>query len=276
MAKYNKHFYHPFQNTSLGFSLHVESSEDSFSGFIINDIKLFYQPVEEPNIAIIFFIIRSITMCLAEFINYKLLKKMKKNTGLQNDVTKLQSYTIMIVSPFSLLFITANDFIHPLNTIVGQWFCTFGWFFLYVCIYIISFHSFGVAWLRYFFIVHTKKATKFGKKKIKKIFLYLNIFIPILTMLWVASDVGEIDLNRAINRCNGKDHKMFLIQTSSLGIVGQNFKGLQISKINETSGKVLAILRRASKIARRLWTLFLGSNITECIVYYKVISYMYK
>ena len=276
MEEYKRHLYHPFKNSSLGFSLHVERPEDYFSGFIIEDINLFYQPVQVPHVGIIFFIIRTIIICCAEFINYKLLNHMKKNTGLHNDVTKLQSYTIMIATPINLLFLTATDFIHPLNTILGQWFCTFWWFLQKVYIAILLFHSFGVAWLRYFFIVHTTKAKKFGKEKIKKIFLYLNIFIPIFTILWVASDVWELDINQAINRCNGKDHKMFLIQTSTLGLIQQNFKSLQSNQLSGTSGRVLAIIRRASKIAQRIWALFLGSNITEGIVYYKVVTHMYK
>ena len=145
-----------------------------------------------------------------------------------------------------------------------------------MCVQILIFHSFGAAWLRYFFIVHATKANKFGKEKIKNVFFYLNIFIPILTMLWVASEVGEIDLIRAINRCNGKDHKMFLVQTSTFGVIQDNFKSIQINQLSGTLAKVLAILRRTSKIARRIWSLFLGSNITECIVYYKVASHMNK
>ena len=95
-------------------------------------------------------------------------------------------------------------------------------------------------------------------------------------MLWVASEVGEIDLIRAIIRCNGKDHKMFLMQTSTFGVIQQNFKRIQINQLRGSSATVLAILRRASKVARRIWSLILGSNITEGIVYYKVFSHMNK
>ena len=98
MSVYTNHFYRPFINSSLAFSLDFEKLEDSFSGFLIHDIKLFYQPVQEPNIGITFFIIRSVIVILSELINFKVLNKMKRNTGLLKSMTKLQSYNNMIVS----------------------------------------------------------------------------------------------------------------------------------------------------------------------------------
>ena len=154
MSTYTHGFYRPYINSSLGFTLHVGSFEDHFYGFIIEDMKLLYQPVQEPNIGILFFVIRTIIMVFSEFINYKVINKMKKNTGLLNDIVTVQSYTIIISFPSYLLFVTLTDFIHPLNEIIGQWFCSCGWFFLKVCFGIVTTNSLIATLLRYLFIVH--------------------------------------------------------------------------------------------------------------------------
>ena len=131
----------------------------------MQDIKLFYQPVQEPCKGIIFFIITTIIVILSEFINYNVFNEMKNNTGLWKSVTQLQSYTIMIGLPYYLLSVAATDFVHSLNEILGQWFCTCAWFFIKVCMMIVGFHSFSSACLRYFFIIHHTKSTKYQQKE---------------------------------------------------------------------------------------------------------------
>ena len=91
----------------------------------------------------------------------------------------------------------------------------------------------------------------------------------------VATDLKEIDTDIPINRCNGVDHKAFLIQSwSSLGLIKTNFQSLQNDGQNDNFSKVFAVLRRLSKVAQRIWMIFLASNIGEGIIYHKLIKHM--
>ena len=275
MSQSSQHFYHPFKHSVLEISSNSHGFQNSSSFDILEDINLYHQPVEEPITAIIFFIVRCIFTIIAELCNYRVLNMMKKDTSVIGKVTKLQVYTIMGALPIKLIFTTLTDFIHPLNEVLGQWVCSSYWFIDKITRQIIAFHSLDVALLRYIFIVHDKKVREFGKERLQKIFWYLSFGIPILTILWVATDLKELDTATPINRCNGVDHKMFLVQSwSSLGLIKRNFAKLEHYELNDKLGKILAILRRTSKIAQRMWMILLLSNIAEGILYYKLIKHM--
>ena len=99
------------------------------------------------------------------------------------------------------------------------------WFFEKFVIQIVSFHSLAVALLRYSFIVHDKSVVGFGKEKLKTLFWYLSIGVPFLTILWVASDLQDVVPSKHINKCNGNDHRLFLLRSwSSFGLIATNFR----------------------------------------------------
>ena len=150
---------------------------------------------------------------------------MKKDNSILTDITKLQACTIMTEMPIRLIFVTLTDFIHPLKDVSGKWVCISYWFFEKFVIQIVSFHSLAVALLRYSFIVHDKSVVGFGKEKLKTLFWYLSIGVPFLTMLWVASDLQDVVPSKHINKCNGNDHRLFLLRSwSSFGLIATNFR----------------------------------------------------
>ena len=271
-----QHFYHPFQQGSMPFYASTEEHEKGSSLYIINDIDLYHQPVEEESTALMLFALRCFFTILAEVSNYRMLLIMEKDNSILTDVAKLQAYTIMITLPIRLIFITLTDFIHPLNEIIGQWVCSVYWFEEKMSTQMIGCHSLVVALLRYVFIVHDKNVSEIGKEKLKKLFWYLSICVPALTLLWVATDLKDLDTSPWINRCNGNDHKKFLLQSwSSLGFIKTNFL-IQSDQMIGYKQKVFTVLRKVSKIAQRLWIIILSSNVGEGIIYYKVIKYMIR
>ena len=270
-----KHFYHPFERSSLGFLSGSDPTQNESSLNIIEDIDLYQQPVEEPKIAVLFFVIRSIISILAEICNYRVLYVLKRDNGVLSDITKLQAYANIIIVPFRLTFITLTDFMHPLNEVFGQWICSCYWVLRKISGQMVVYHSFLVALLRFIFIAHNEKVIKYGKEKFKNWFWYLSIGIPIFTLLWISTDLIELDTDTQINRCNGADHKMFLIRSmSSFGLIKANFENFPNFETNDELAKVLAVIRRVSKLAQRLWMIFLGSNIAEGFIYYKLIKHM--
>ena len=268
-------FYHPFNQNSLSFFVHSDSSPNESSLAIMDDVELYQQPVEKPNIAILFFFIRLVFTILAAACNYRVIYVTRKDNGILNDIIKLQAYIIMTSMPIRLIFITLTDLIHPLNEVLGQWICSSYWITKAISSQMMLFHSLFIALIRYVFVVHNDKVVDYGKEKMKKLFWYLIISIPIFNLLWIATDLTEIDTDNFINRCNGADHKKFLIQSwSSLGLIKKNFESLQIHRESDKLTIFLAVLRRISKVAQRLWIIFLASNITDGIIYYKLIQHM--
>ena len=244
------------------------------SFIIIDNIDLYQQPVEDPSIAMIFFAVRCVIVIMAELCNYRVLVMMRKDKSILNDVTKLQAYAIMVSMPIKLIFVTLTDFIHPLNEMFGRWICISFWFEENIARQIITSHSLMVALLRYTFIVHNTKVLEFGKAKLEKLFWYASIIVPILTVLWVASDLQDAIPSNHINRCNGMDHKMFLIRSwSSLGLIGTNFH-LHNDQISDKFDMLFAIMRKLSRIGHRILRIFLASNIAEGVIYFKLFRHM--
>ena len=268
-------FYHPFNQKSLSVFLPIDLSSNKSSLNNLDGVELYQQPVEEPNIAILFCTIRLFSTILAEVCNYRLIYATKKDTGILTDVIKLQAYIIIASMPIRLIFVTLTDLIHPLNEVLGQWICSSYWVIIKTSIQIIANHSLIIALIRYVFIVHNDKVIEHGKEKLKNLFWYLSIGIPIFNLLWIATDLIRIDTNIAINRCNGVDHERFLIQSwSSLGLIKKNFDNLQIYRDNNNLSILIAVLRRISKVIQRVWMIVLASNMVEGIIYYKLIQHM--
>ena len=70
MMSKRKYLYHLFQNSSFGFLMTNSLSDDEIiHGNIIDSIDLQYQPVQEPAIALTFFLIKLTVIVIGEFIN---------------------------------------------------------------------------------------------------------------------------------------------------------------------------------------------------------------
>ena len=269
-----EHYYHPFVNSSLALFSTNDTCPENTTGCILQHIDLYYQPLEKPWIMIFFAILRSLIIIASEIIHIKLLKIIKKEKGIVCDIMKLYVCTQMVYLPFLMMSIITTDFIHPVNEVFGRWFCTCSWL-VFICGGLITTsHSFIVALMRYFFIVHETKAKKFGKEKAKKIFLQLSIFIPVLIAVTGAIEGSEITWMSFINKCYGNHYKVFLIETSAISGFQKRIFKLGDDELRSSSTIIFAILWRISKILRSSIILMMGFNVTEGILYYKTLSHL--
>ena len=232
---------------------------------IFEEVDLFYQPIETPLVASVFFLVRLIVVFISEIVNVKVFLQIKKETCLINDVAKVFTCTQMVFLPLWLVYNTSTDFFHPLNEIIGQWYCTFGWFFIHLCGTIIAFHSFVIALMRYLFIVHDKKVENFGKTKAKKIIMYSTVIIPLLVVIWEATNGSDLDVMSVVNKCYGKDHKIFLIERTTSEVFKSKFceyDGYDEQEEGSSSfTKTIAIIRRFSCIANKIVLVIMSINI---------------
>ena len=70
--------------------------------------------------------------------------------------------------------------------------------------------------LRFSSIVQEERVRRYGKKKTKTLFIVSSILMSLLVVVGGFFENSEIDSIRAINRCNGIDHKFSLISTANL------------------------------------------------------------
>ena len=78
MESITNHGYNPFKGSSMGFLSVDITANGGSTGFILEDIDLYHQPVEGPNIASLFFLLKLAVTIIGEYINSKVLKAMKR------------------------------------------------------------------------------------------------------------------------------------------------------------------------------------------------------
>ena len=273
----SENIYHPFTNSSFGIFLNSLVDEDSVVGGMIEDINLYYQPVKNPLTAFVFLAIKSFLLVIAEYLQVKVYKLMKKENGIIKNITQLLVCTQMVFWPFWIFFATSIDFIHPMNKVLGAWFCYGGAFLFRFLGYIISFHSFLSALMRYIFLLHEDVANTHGKKRVKDIFFLLSILLPFFMAVWEMVDGPDLDGMSFINKCHGKHHRVFLIDTSTLNVAKRNFCAFKDYNDYNSSGawsRILGVLRQISCIVNQVAQIFMGLNIAEGILYFRILSHI--
>ena len=120
------YFYHPFRNPLLGFFIDGDTSSTNISKFTIDDIDLYYQPLEHPIVAFSVFLFKLLVISIGEVVSMKVLEVAKKETSIINQMTILFCITQMIFHPLHLLFDITVNLIHPIDEVISPWFCHFG------------------------------------------------------------------------------------------------------------------------------------------------------
>jgi hypothetical protein len=266
--------YHPFRDPLLGFSINNMASSLGENGSILYDIDLYYQPVQDPAVSSVFTSIMALILLIGVYLHTKLFVRLGKETGLVQNVTMVFVIAQMIHWPVTVSMITLTNFVHPLNDVIGQWICTTAWFVSYYLCNVISSHSFMAALMRYFYIVHHEKVKSWGKENFKRLFLFLVMFIPLLITICKANDGAELDSMSYFNKCYGKHHEVFLVETSTPNIFKKNFCEMEIYNEDDVYGHFIALVKQFLCAASLTTMLIVGSNLSEAFIYYRLFSYI--
>jgi hypothetical protein len=257
---------HPFRASYLGISTNEYLISEDNSTRVLEDINLYYQPLQDPELAIVFFFIKSILIILGEYLHYKVLVLMKEENGIVKNVARLFVLAQMIFYPHMLIMMTLTDFIHPVAEVFGRWICISYQFSFHFLVGIIMSYSFVAALMRYFFILHQPKVGKYGKEKVKKFFLFLMIFNATLMTAWIGIEGPETTGVSYIDKCYGIHHKAFLLKTPILKIFSYDSAS--------SYENVLKIIKSVSRIIRLTVTFVIGLNISEGLIYFRILYYM--
>ena len=279
MEYITQHGYNPFKGHFLGFLSPGSNESNKMRGFILEDIDLYHQPVEGPNIASLFFLLKLAIVVIGLYVNNRVLKVMKRQNGLLTDITMFLTYAQIIICPINLIFSTIGTFLHPLNEIIGDWYCHSASFITDFYGHLILSHSMFCAMMRYVFILHYEKVQIYGVDKVKRYFLILYIVYTLIGLIWVRLEGPELSIIHNVNRCFGKDHKIFLLETSTLNVLKHRFwkyskAGITIPMQNLSYQEILQFLGSISKAVRMTLFCIMGFNVVEGILYHKILEHM--
>ena len=267
------HLYNPYKEPTFGFLWEdSKTTGNDTIGQLVDDIDFYYQPLEPPWIAIIFFFVRLTIIFIGEIIGKKVVIMTREETGILSEITLMFISIQMIFHPILIFFELSVNLIHPINEIIGPWICTVGWLFYNVSTKIVLNYSFFAAIMRYVFVVHDDRVGRYGKEKVKRHFLYLYLTITIAQIVMKAVD-GTSRLS-FINKCYGRDHEIFLIETSSLSVLKRKFWTSAQNQDKTMLDLLLHMIKRIIKILDTIAFLALGFNLTEVIVYRTIFSHL--
>ena len=122
--------YHPFLGDTIGLFNHSSSAPQRWHGETMADVNLYYQPVQPPTLAVVYLILKSIIIIAGEYIHIRILDFFRHDNCLVKDLLKLFLYVQMFYWPVAVLFQTLTDFVYPFKEIIGEWICTFGWWWI--------------------------------------------------------------------------------------------------------------------------------------------------
>ena len=247
---------------------------EPFHNEVITDINLYYQPTRQPVVAIIFFILKCIIIIVGEYIHMHILDFLKLEGGLVSDILKMFLRVQMVYWPVTVLFGTTTDFFHPLQDIIGEWYCKFGYFWIVGGMTLIVFHSFIVGLMRYIFVVHNERVVSYGKEKAKKMFFLASILIPVFVTLWGHLNGRDPSAITSLNKCYGVHHKVFLIENRGDSTMRRNF--CLFEDDDEEPGQFLTTLRKTSCTLRSALYAIMGFNVVEGLLYWRTVVHANK
>ena len=268
-----KYFYHPFEQSVLGFWLNDQGDvSNSTTGLVIDDIYLYYQPLEHPLVVISFFVLKLIVILIGERIGFKLILMINKDRGILRNITLIFIVIQMVLWPLGILFDLIVNLVHPVIEVIGKWFCTGGWILSNIGPFFVFNYSFFVAVMRYVFLVHEEWVSKYGKEKVKWRFLCAIIAVSsIQTLIKAVSGTSRASV---INKCYGHHHKVFLVETSTLRVLQRKFWDTRDDNPLIFVDGFIYIFKNILKIVEAMLFLVMGFNISEGFIYRRLFSHL--
>ena len=110
------------------------------------------------------------------------------------------------VAPFTICygFIYGNILLpynYPNSETLGEWFCYVNQYICHCGIMYLGAFTLFTAAMKYWFIVHTVSAKRFGEERVKHIVLNLHLAVPITIAALHVLSVGNADSVSGLNRC---------------------------------------------------------------------------
>ena len=246
----------------------------SWNGEILTEVDLPYAALQNPYLAIVYLIIKTIIVCFGLYVHIQTLKFLKHETCLVKEVLKVFLYVQMGYWPVKVVFETTTDLIYPLGEIIGEWYCHFGFLWLTYGMTLIVFHSFIVGLMRYMVVVHHDQMLQFGIERAKTLFYWMNIFVPLVMTVWAFIGRREVSSVSTLSKCYGTHVEAFLVEEDIETTTMKSFCAFE--KYEEEGNKTLAALKRIFCIVHTLIYVLMGVNVVEGFFYWRTVRFSNK
>ena len=218
----------------------------------------------------------TIPMGYLHYLIASMIKRDKNKKGHTLIGSVLRVYTIIVPFTFFAMVLYANillNYVDPPSGVLGEWFChIFQPWSQFSGMYIGQF-SLVLSMMKYWFVVKSIKAKRFGEKKATVIFLVVHLVVPILASgLILITDVSE-DAAGALGKCywvKGRMHEQPKSNIKQIDFLEQAADYLCFNhKYDSWSGTVngLKSLLRFICGGLRLFKLVVFGNVIEILLY---------
>ena len=258
-------------NQTIGFSGVSVNKLNSLKGETLYDVNLSYEPLQDPLLAVVYFFIKATVVVLGEYVHIQILKFLKHETCIVKDVLKTFLYLQMMYWPVKVVFETTTDFIYPLRTIIGKWYCDLAFLWLVFGMTLIVFHSFIVGLMRYTFVVHHQKTLQYGIEKIKNLFYWIAILVPLVITLWGFIARRQISSVTSLNKCYGNFIEAFMVEEDVLTTTKKSFCAFETYKDNQNH--VVVSLKKFFCIIHSAIYALMGANVVEGFFYWRMVKF---
>ena len=259
-------------NQSMGFAT-VYPESLALQGEVIRELDLPSKPLQDTLLAVSYLFIKIMILILGEYVHIQILKFLKHETCIVKEILKAFLYVQMVYWPVKVIFETTADFMYPLRSIIGEWYCHFGFLWLVFGMTIIVFHSFIVGLMRYSFVVHYGKMTWYGIEEAKKLFYWLSILVPIVMTFWGFIGRRQISSIASLNKCYGNHVEAFLLEED---VKTTTMKSFCAFENYDNDSNAVVTLKRTLCIFHSLVYLLMGANAVEGLFYWRTVKFSNK
>lgn len=261
--------YEPFERNQLNFLSILSRFTQDIQGERLTNVDLYYQPLPNPTIASVNLMFSLIIIFVGGYINNGVLNFVNRETCLVKDILRVFLYFQMVYWPGAVILQGSTEFVYPIGSIIGSWYCVLEYFWLVFGMTFILFHSFIVGLMRYVFVVHNEKVIRFEKESVKRMFFWAAILIPCAITIWGFTNQRKVSAVSSLNKCNGIHHEVFLIENSFESTAKRNFCFLETYD-EENS---FEILKRISCTLHSIVYAILGFNVLEGLFYWRIVRH---
>ena len=261
-------------NQSIGFFGVIANKLNSENGETLYDVNLPYEPLQDPLLAIVYFFIKATIVILGEYVHIQILKFLKHETCVVKDVLKTFLYLQMMYWPAKVVFETTTEFMYPLRTIIGKWYCDLGFLWLVFGMTLIVFHSFIVSLMRYTFVVHHQKTLKYGIEEMKNLFYWIAILVPFVITIWGFIARRQISSVTTLNKCYGSHVEALLVEEDVFTTTKKSFCAFEAYKGNQSN--VVVFSKKMFCIIHSAIYALMGANVVEGFFYWRMVKFSNK
>ena len=219
--------------------------------------------------------------CYFHRLTYLMIQREKLEKGCVLMRYLLLPYAVITPIAFFLLITYAVVLLNADSLpshFLGNYFChAYGILAHFAAIYIASF-SLLAAVLRYWFIVNSISAKRFGEERLAKIFMMFHLIVPIIVSILNAVSKGEKDLLVWVNYCWGNIRETQNTESNEYQKVNHFFCGNNENVVAtrfgiDSSHFIISVLRTMCSGIKSLYLVFL-SNILELFIYILIFRYL--